>query len=93
MDHTRCASYCRLSKEDAVKPAPESESIQNQKQLLTGYARTQGWEIYDLYTDEDYSGADADRVLKKMEDSTGVSPGAFDETNGAVVTVPAGGKD
>ena len=61
MDHTRCAIYCRLSKEDAVKPAPESESIRNQKQLLTGYARTQGWEIYDLYSDEDYSGADADR--------------------------------
>ena len=57
----RCAIYCRLSKEDAVKPAPESESIQNQKQLLTGYARAQGWEIFDLYCDEDYSGADADR--------------------------------
>ena len=61
MDHTRCAIYCRLSKEDAVKPAPESESIQNQKQILTRYARSQGWEIFDLYCDEDCSGADADR--------------------------------
>ena len=34
------------------------------------------------------TGADAERVLKKMEDSTGVSPGAFDEENGAAVTVP-----
>ena len=34
------------------------------------------------------TGGDAERVLKKMEDSTGVSPGAFDEENGAAVTVP-----
>ena len=33
-------------------------------------------------------GADAERVLKKMEESTGVSPGAFDASEGAVVTVP-----
>ena len=32
-------------------------------------------------------GADAERVLKKMEDSTGVSPGAFDPVSGAVVSV------
>lgn len=61
MSHTRCAIYCRLSKEDAVKPAPESESIQNQRQLLTRYALEQGWEIFDRYCDEDYSGADAGR--------------------------------
>ena len=57
----RCAIYCRLSKEDAVKPAPESESIQNQRQLLTNYAQAQGWEIFGLYCDEDCSGADAGR--------------------------------
>lgn len=61
MDHIRCAIYCRLSKEDADKPAPESESIRNQRQLLTRYAFEQGWEIFDLYCDEDYSGADANR--------------------------------
>ena len=33
------------------------------------------------------SGAGAERVLKKMEESTGVSPGAFDETEGAAVTI------
>ena len=32
-------------------------------------------------------GADAKRVLKKMENSTGVSPGAFDAAEGAVVRV------
>lgn len=52
-----------------------------------------GEESYNDYSPVFLSGADADRVLGKMEDSTGVSPGAFDETNGAVVTVPAGGKD
>ena len=31
-------------------------------------------------------GTDADRVLKKMEASTGVSPGAFDSQEGAAVT-------
>ena len=32
-------------------------------------------------------GADAERVLKKMEESTGVSPGSFDPDAGAVVSV------
>ena len=32
-------------------------------------------------------GADAERVLKKMEESTGVSPGSFDPAGGAVVSV------
>ena len=36
------------------------------------------------------TGADAQRVLKKMEDSTGVSPGTFDGNGTAAVTVPAG---
>ena len=35
------------------------------------------------------TGADAERVLQKMEKSTGVSPGTFDEKQGAVVAVPA----
>ena len=34
------------------------------------------------------SGADAERVLQKMEKSTGVSVGAFDSAEGAVVSVP-----
>lgn len=55
----RCAIYARLSKEDEEKQQPESESIQNQKALLTGYAAEQGWEVYRIYCDEDYSGADS----------------------------------
>ena len=34
------------------------------------------------------SGADADRVLQKMEKSTGISVGPFDSAEGAVVSVP-----
>ncbi|MBE7007070.1 MAG: hypothetical protein E7424_07975 [Ruminococcaceae bacterium] len=57
----RCAIYCRLSKEDTNKRQPESESIQNQKNLLTRYALDRDWEIFGSYCDEDYSGADAAR--------------------------------
>ena len=56
-----CAIYCRLSREDEEKRSLESESIQNQKAMLEEYAREQGWEVYDIYCDEDYSGADAHR--------------------------------
>ncbi len=55
-----CAIYCRLSKEDEDKQA-ESESIQNQKSLLVKYAVEKGWDIYKIYCDEDYSGADSAR--------------------------------
>lgn len=54
-----CAIYARLSREDEDKRQPESESIQNQKSLLVNYAVERGWEIYQIYCDEDYSGADA----------------------------------
>ena len=45
-----------------------------------------GWNDYSPVL---LDGEDAERVLNKMKDSTGVSPGAFDRTGGAVVTVPA----
>ena len=55
--------YVRLSQEDRNKlnKNDESESIQNQKQMLTDYCNEKGWGIYDIYCDEDYSGADRDR--------------------------------
>ena len=56
-----CAIYTRLSKEDEDKHQLESESIQNQKSLLTHYAIDRGWDIYSMYCDEDYSGADSGR--------------------------------
>lgn len=56
-----CAIYTRLSKEDEDKHQPESESIQNQKSLLTRYAIDHGWDIFSIFCDEDFSGVDSDR--------------------------------
>ena len=59
----KVALYCRLSEEDRNKQfeTDDSESIQNQKSMLTQYADTHGWEIYDIYSDDDYAGADRRR--------------------------------
>ena len=55
------AIYCRLSVEDADKGTEESESIQNQKSLLQEYAQKRGWDVFQIYADEDYSGLREDR--------------------------------
>lgn len=57
----RVAIYCRLSDEDKNKQGDNSESIHNQKSLLTNYAQSKGWQIYDIYCDENYSGIDSQR--------------------------------
>ncbi|MTI67508.1 MAG: DUF4368 domain-containing protein [Firmicutes bacterium] len=59
----KVAIYCRLSDEDRNKVSDfdESKSIQNQKMLLTKYAIENGWSIYKIYSDDDYSGLDKDR--------------------------------
>ena len=56
----KVAIYVRLSKEDddvrkQISGKQESESIQNQKSLLIQYAVERGYDIYNIYTDEDYS--------------------------------------
>ena len=56
----KAAIYCRLSKEDEDKIG-ESESIQNQKSMLLQYAIEKGFDIYQIYSDEDYSGIDRTR--------------------------------
>lgn len=67
--------YVRLSSEDKDKKnkTDESESIQNQKTMLINYCIEKGWQINDIYCDEDYSGADRKRpawnqMLKDCED-------------------------
>lgn len=57
------AIYCRLSEEDRNKQSKtdESGSIQNQKSMLLQYALEQGWELYNIYSDDDYTGADRRR--------------------------------
>lgn len=56
----RVAIYCRLSKEDIDKQ-DESESIKNQKIMLTTYAMQNDWNITDYYIDDDFKGSDRDR--------------------------------
>lgn len=59
----KVAIYCRLSEEDddKISKSDDSRSIQNQKSLLINYATEQGWEIYNIYSDDDYAGSDRSR--------------------------------
>ncbi len=59
----KAAIYCRLSEEDRNKhfATDDSNSIRNQKEMLQNYAAEQGWEIYGIYSDDDYAGADRRR--------------------------------
>ena len=65
----RVAIYCRLSEEDKNKQNPDDDSgsIQNQKAMLQDHANRMGWEIYEIYSDDDYTGADRNRpAFKRM---------------------------
>lgn len=59
----RAALYCRLSKEDVdkINKGDDSESIINQRILLEDYAINNGFSIYKVYQDDDYSGLFDDR--------------------------------
>lgn len=57
----KVAIYCRLSEEDKDKTSEDSLSIQNQKNMLVQYALKEQWEIYHIYSDDDYTGADRKR--------------------------------
>ena len=66
--------YCRLSDEDRDKKSinDDSESIQNQRSMLLKYALQNGWDVVDIYSDDDYSGAgvyrpDFERMIKDCE--------------------------
>ena len=54
--------YCRLSREDEnFNGNRQSESIKNQTDFLTLHAIENGWNIFDIYTDDGYSGTNFDR--------------------------------
>lgn len=59
----KAAIYCRLSEEDKNKQseADDSSSIRNQKAMLQQYSDEQGWEVYRIYSDDDYTGSDRKR--------------------------------
>ena len=71
----KVALYCRLSDEDKdkINKFDDSESIQNQKNLLMRYALDKSFDIYKIYSDDDYSGLDKERpefkeMIKDSED-------------------------
>ena len=59
----KAAIYCRLSEEDHSKKhkTEDSGSIRNQKAMLLEYSIRQGWEVYDIYSDDNYTGSDRNR--------------------------------
>lgn len=73
MERVKAALYGRLSKEDVckIKEGDDSQSIINQRLLLTSYAIEHDFEIVDWYYDDDYSGLYSDRpgFQKLIEDA------------------------
>ena len=70
----KVAIYIRLSKEDADRGYDESESITNQRELLTKYVEELGWEyeLIDIYIDQGYTGTnfnrpDFQRMIRDIE--------------------------
>lgn len=64
----RVAIYCRLSEEDRFKANAndDSNSIINQKAMLTQYCDDKGWEVYKTYSDDDFTGSDRNRPAFKQ---------------------------
>lgn len=61
--------YVRLSKDD--ERLGESISVENQKLILTKYVSEQGWNTYNIYVDDGYTGTDFNRpaVQQLLEDA------------------------
>ena len=66
--------YCRLSDEDRDKlnKNDDSDSIVNQRSMCLKYANQNGWNVIDIYSDDDFSGAgtyrpDFERLIKDCE--------------------------
>jgi DNA invertase Pin-like site-specific DNA recombinase len=54
----RAAVYARVSTEDQAR---EGFSLEAQRERLTAYCESQGWEVAEYYTDDGYSGRDIRR--------------------------------
>lgn len=66
--------YCRLSDEDRDKlnKNDDSDSIVNQRSMCLKYANQNGWNVVNIYSDDDFSGAgtyrpDFERLIKDCE--------------------------
>ena len=64
MSNLNVAAYIRLSKEDANSDN-ESESILNQKKLITKFCEENNFIIHDFYIDDGYSGGNFERPAFK----------------------------
>ena len=67
---TKAAIYCRLSEEDRNKQfeSDDSNSIQNQKAMLMQYAMEQGWDVYNIYSDEHVIiGTSGENIVKSRD--------------------------
>ncbi|WP_302577727.1 recombinase family protein, partial [Anaerobutyricum hallii] len=58
-DTWRVGIYCRLSKDDELNG--ESASISNQRDILTNYCNSQGWQIVGVFQDDGYTGLNTER--------------------------------
>ena len=58
-ENYRAGLYCRLSKDDDQQG--ESVSIATQRAILSAHCQERGYEIYDVYVDDGYSGLNFDR--------------------------------
>ena len=56
---TQVAIYCRLSKEDGDDV--ESSSIKTQRLIIEKYCKRQGWNIFNTYIDDGFSGTNFER--------------------------------
>lgn len=63
--NTIAGLYCRLSREDSHGDSL-SMSIENQKHLLMEYARERGWDVFQVYVDDGYTGTNFDRPAFKQ---------------------------
>jgi DNA invertase Pin-like site-specific DNA recombinase len=68
---SEAAIYCRLSRDDGGDA--ESNSISTQKEMLSRYAKDQGFIVYDVYVDDGFSGTtferpDFKRMIGDIED-------------------------
>ena len=54
------ALYCRLSRDDGMEG--DSNSIANQKRLLSKYAKENGFSNTKYYVDDGYTGTNFDEV-------------------------------
>ena len=73
MNNYQAGLYIRLSKEDENKKDINSESVENQINILREYTLSNNYSIYDIYIDDGYTGTNFNRpsfnrLIKDIEE-------------------------